>query len=180
MTIPGLARTRRFAARFRRARGGATAVEFGIVALPFIFMMFAILELGLVFVLDTTLENAVIDTGRLIRTGQAQAAGMNQAMFATRVCERMSIFSADCASRLTVDVRVIPRFRNQTPPDPMAGGNFSTAGLGYNGGGAESLILVSAWYRQPLFTPLLSQGLSRLNDGKAVLTATTSFRNEPF
>lgn len=149
-----------------------------MVALPFCLMMFAILELGLVFVTDSVLENATIETGRLVRTGQASAQGMTAAQFKSGVCSRMSIFSADCPSRLTVDVRVIPQF-NTTPPDPMSGGTFNEAGLTYSNGQPGDIVLVRSWYRQPLLTTFMAQGLSRLNDGTVRMTSTTAFRNEP-
>ena len=163
---------------FLRARDGSTAVEFGMVALPFCLMMFAILELGLVFVTDSVLENATIETGRLVRTGQASAQSMTSAGFKTALCSRMGIFSADCANRATVDVRVIPAF-NTAPPDPMSGGTFDTSGLTYTNGNPGDLVLVRVWYTQPLLTTFMSQGLSRLNDGTVRMTATTAFRNEP-
>ena len=171
-------RSRKFAARFLRARDGSAAVEFGMLALPFIFMIFAILELGLVFVIDSVLENAAIETGRLVRTGQASASGMTREQFKTSLCSRMSIFSADCATRATVDVRRIPQFAN-IPPDPLAGGTFDTGSLTYSNGAPGDLMVVRVWYRQPLLTTFLAQALSRLNDGAAMLTVTTAFRNEP-
>ena len=48
------------------------------------------------------------------------------------------------------------------------------------GGNAGDIMLVRAWYQHTLLTPFLAQGLSKLNDGKAYLTATTAFRNEPW
>lgn len=150
-----------------------------MVVLPFCLMIFAILELGIVFVTDSVLENATIETGRLIRTGQASAQGMTADKFKTALCSRMSVFASDCPSRATIDVRVIPQFAT-TPPDPMAGGVFSDAGLTYTNGQPKNIMLVRVWYRQPLVTTFMSQGLSRLNDGTARMTATTAFRNEPF
>jgi len=151
-----------------------------MVALPFCLMMFAILELGLVFVTDSVLENATIETGRLIRTGRAAGLGITTAdEFKASLCTRMSIFAPDCAARATVDVRVIPQFTT-APPDPMSGGLFNAGVLTYCSGGPGSLVLVRVWYRQPLLTTFLAQGLSRLNDGAAMLTATTAFQNEPF
>jgi Flp pilus assembly protein TadG len=161
-----------------RSTNGSAAVEFGMVALPFIMMVFAILELGIVFVTDSVLENATIETGRLVRTGQASAQSMTAATFKTSLCGRMSIFAADCASRATVDVRVIPQFAT-TPPDPMDGGTFNNGVLTYSNGVPGDLVLVRVWYRQPLLTTFLAQGLSRMNDGAAMLTATTAFRTEP-
>jgi len=174
----GRRRRRGFLRSLLHASDGSAAVEFGMVALPFILMVFAILELGIVFVTDSVLENATIETGRLVRTGQASAQSMTAATFKTSLCGRMSIFSADCASRATVDVRVIPQFAT-TPPDPMSGGTFNNGVLTYSNGVPGDLILVRVWYRQPLLTTFLAQGLSRMNDGAAMLTATTAFRNEP-
>ena len=175
-------RSRRFLRVIKRRRGaeeGSAAVEFAIVALPFCFMMFAVLELGLVFVIDSVLENATISTGRLIRTGQAEAQGLTAATFKTKLCANMSIFSSDCSSRAFVDVRQITQF-NTTLPDPMSTGTFNNGSLTYNQGGTGTITVVRVWYKQPLLTPFLSQGLSRLNDGSAMLMSTAAFKNEPW
>lgn len=152
-----------------------------MVAAPFFFMLFAILELGLVFVTDSTVENAVLETGRLVRTGQAQTAAMTAEGFKDEVCERMSLLATDCDNRTTIDVRVIDQFQDVNPPDPMADGEtFDDSELVFEAGQPGSLILIRVWYEQPLITPFLSEGLSRLDNGKMVMTATTTFRNEPY
>ncbi|HZV84326.1 MAG TPA: TadE/TadG family type IV pilus assembly protein [Brevundimonas sp.] len=171
-------RLRPFVGRFIRARDGSAAVEFGMVALPFCLMVFAILELALVFVTDSVLENAAIETGRLVRTGQASASSMTPEQFKTSLCSRMSIFSADCATRAKIDVRVIPQFAT-VPPDPLQSGTFDASQMTYSNGVPGSLMLVRVWYEQPLLTTFLSQALSRTRNGPAILTATTAFRNEP-
>lgn len=172
-------RLTRLAAR-RRAREGSAAVEFAIVALPFFFMMFSVLELAFVFVLDSVLENATIETGRLVRTGQADAQNFNAATFKTNLCNRMSIFTSGCSSKVTVDVRRIPQFTNPNVPDPMSGASFNPNSAAYDGGNPGDIMLVRAWYRHTMFTPFLSQGLSKFSNNEAILTATTAFRNEPY
>lgn len=163
----------------RREREGAAAVEFALVALPFFFMVFALLELGMVFTLDSVLSNATMDTSRLIRTRQAQDTGMTDTQFRDDLCSRMSVFATDCEERVSIDVRVIPAF-NSPLPDPMADGRrFDDSQLVYDPGTANSLVVVRIWYKQPLMTTFLGQGLSRLNDGSARLMTTTAFRNEP-
>lgn len=174
----GLSGGRRWLGGLLRNRDGSAAVEFGLVVLPFCVMIFAILEVALIFTLDSVLENAAIGTGRLVRTGQASAQGMTAAQFKTELCSRMSIFSGDCESKATIDVRVIPQF-NTTPPDPLAGEGFDPSGLTYANGNPGDLILVRVWYEHPLLTTFLSQGLSHVGDRTAMLTATTAFRNEP-
>ena len=95
-------RTARLAGRFARAERGATAVEFALVALPFLMLVFAIIELGLVFLVSITLESAVADVGRTIRTGQVQTGGGSAASFKTAVCDKMSWLGAKCASALSI------------------------------------------------------------------------------
>lgn len=165
----------------RQRREGAAAVEFGMVAAPFFFMLFAIMELGLIFVTDSVLENAVLETGRLVRTGEAWDSGMTGATFKEQLCQRMSVFEGDCGDRASVDVRVITQFRNPAPPDPLQDpANFDEDALMYQQADAGQLVLVRVWYRQPVFSPFLRQALVRTGDGNAMMVSTTSFRNEPF
>lgn len=152
-----------------------------MIAFPFFFMLFAIMEIGLIFVTDAILENATIETGRLIRTGEAAGSRLTAAQFKTALCGRMSIFSADCSGRAHVDVREITQFRNANPPDPLANGEtFQDGDLTYVTGQPGSLMLIRVWYAQPLVTPFLAQALSKLTKGDPMLTATTTFRNEPY
>lgn len=162
----------------RRAEDGAAALEFALVGLPFFFMLFAILEIGLVFTLDAVLENATTDAGRLIRTGQATTRAMTAGQFKDEVCDRMSVFGSDCRSRAAVDVQVIPQF-NAPPGDPMDDGDLQDSEMVYDRGAPGDIVVVRVFYRHPLLTPFLEEGLSRMGDGNAVLTATSAFRNEP-
>jgi Flp pilus assembly protein TadG len=166
--------------RRRNSREGSAAIEFAFVAIPFFLMIFSILELGIVFVLDSTIENAAIDTSRLIRTGQAQTKGLNQASFKSEFCSRMVVFENDCAARTTVDVRVIPQFNVNNVPDPISDDAIDPSKTTYDGGKAGDLVLVRIWYEHPLFTPFLSQSVSRIGPGKVLLGSATAFRNEPF
>ena len=57
-----IAASLRFLRRFRRAEKGATAVEFAMVAAPFFFLLFAMIEIAAVFFTSTVLENAVLES----------------------------------------------------------------------------------------------------------------------
>lgn len=163
----------------RRRREGAAALEFAFIALPFFLLLFAILEVGVVFVLDAVLKNATDDASRLVRTGQAEKDGFTEARFKSELCARMSVFSGDCPSRVTLDVREIEQFTNPDLRDPIVDGQLEPDGLGYESGQPGSLMVVRAWYRHPVVTPMLQQSLSRLKDGSTLLSATVAFRNEP-
>src|ERR1043165_2856334 len=75
--------------RFARQDDGAAGVEFGIVAAPFLALMFAIMETALVFFAGQTLETAVADSARLIMTGQAQTQSFTATQFKSAVCARI-------------------------------------------------------------------------------------------
>jgi Flp pilus assembly protein TadG len=163
-----------------RNRDGSVAIEFAMVAVPFFLMMFAIIEVALILTIDSVLENAVIDTGRLVRTGQASAMGMTGEQFKSQLCSRMSVFAADCEARATIDVRVVTTFDIPPADDPLSTGTFDpNVPLTYSNGAPNSWMLVRVWYEHPLLTSFLSQALSRTEDGAAVLSATTAFKNEP-
>ncbi|GAW41904.1 TadE-like protein [Brevundimonas sp. SH203] len=167
-------------ARRRQGRDGVAAIEFAMVSIPFFLMIFSILELGMVFVLDSMLETATMQAGRLVRTGQAEQQKMTAAGFKTQLCNRMVLFKSDCANRATVDVRVIPQFATPDPADPITNGQIDPTKTIFDGGNPGDLILVRVWYVHPLVTPFLNQATSRVGTGKVLLQAATAFRNEPW
>lgn len=67
---------RRLPRRFTADRCGATAVEFGLIALPFLAMLCATFELGFANYMDETLANSVNDAARAMLTGKLQSAGV--------------------------------------------------------------------------------------------------------
>ena len=75
--------------RFARQQSGSAAVEFGLIALPFFALLFAILETAIIFFAGQALETAVVDSGRLIMTGQAQLKGWDQGAFKNAVCAKI-------------------------------------------------------------------------------------------
>lgn len=165
--------------RFGRDQRGATAVEFGLVAIPFIALMFAILETALVFFAGQTLETATINAARLIRTGQAQQQGLSAAAFKDKVCSQvMALF--DCTAQLKVEVSTFPSFATVDLSKPVdAGGNLKTS-FNYAPGKGGDIVVVRAFYEWPVFVKLLGLDLSNMGNGSHLLSATAAFRNEPF
>ena len=89
MPLP-VATTTNILRRFRRNRRGSAAVEFALVAPLFFGLLFAIIELSMVFFASQVLETAVQDSARLIQTGQAQSGSYTAAQFKTDVCSRVT------------------------------------------------------------------------------------------
>ena len=165
--------------RFRRNRDGSVAVEFSIVVLPFLALTWAILELGLVFFAGQALETGVENASRLIKTGQAQQAGYDEAAFKSAICEYAEAF-LDCAGKLHVDVRTASTFDDIDLSKPISNGVLDTSGFGYEPGGSGSIVIVRAFYEWPTFGRLLGLDLSSTANNKHLLIAVDAFRNEPF
>ncbi len=167
------------ARRFIREQNGAAAVEFALIAVPFLALLFAILETALVFFAGQTLEAAVSDASRLIMTGQAQTAGYSQADFKTQVCNRIAgLF--DCSGGVYVDVKQYSSFTSVNTASPVTNGTFDTTKMAYVPGGPGCIEVVTLYYQWPIYVSLLGNNLSNLNGSKRLLVATAVFRNEPY
>ena len=166
--------------RFARRNDGAAAVEFGMVAAPFLALMFAIMETALVFFASQTLETAVADSARLIMTGQAQSQSFDATAFKNSVCSKIGgLFN--CQGGLYVDVKTYTSFGsvdNSAPVD--ANGNLKTSNFGYTPGGPGEIVVVRLMYQWPVYASLLGFNLSNMGGNKRLLMATAAFRNEPY
>ena len=167
-------------ADFRHDASGATAVEFGLVALPFLALLFAILETSLIFFAGQTLETAVVNTARLIRTGQAQQLGYGVTNIRTSICSQV-ITLANCAGNLQLDVRTYATFSSINLAKPLnAQGNLDTSNFTYAAGHGGDIVVVRAFFEWPVWSKLLGLGFGNLTNGNHLLSATAAFRNEPF
>jgi Flp pilus assembly protein TadG len=177
--------------RFMRRQDGAVAVEFALILLPFLALMFGIMETSLVFFADQTLETAVADSARLIMTGQAQNGAWQPADFKQRVCARIyGLFTCDSSAFVSsstspnvyVNVQTYSSFGGITYTPPLdRNGNLDSSGFGYNTGGPGNIVVVQLFYQWPIFVSLMNLGsLSNMAAHSRLLVATAAFRNEPY
>lgn len=166
--------------RFVRRQDGTAAIEFGLVALPFLALTFAILETALVFFADQTLENAASEAGRLVMTGQAQNAGYSQSDFKNAVCGYLAGGLFDCTNGVYVDVKTYTNFASVSTASPVVNGQFDTTKMNYSPGKQGDIVVVSLYYQWPIYVSLLGSNLSNLNGNYRLLVATSVFRNEPY
>ncbi len=161
-----------------RDRGGATAVEFGIIALPFLALMGAIFESALCFLAGQILDTAVNDAARLIRTGQAQAGSYSEAQFTTEICNRLYVLF-DCTG-LSIDSKVYTNFTLADTALPISDNKFDDSSFSFQMGGSSEIVVVRAFYQYPLYFNKLGLNLANLGNGTRLLSGVAAFRNEPF
>ena len=120
-----LAATRNVLRRFRRNRRGAAAVEFALVAPLFFALLFAIIEVALVFFASQVLETVTQDSARTDhdRSGAGRRNTPRQQFKDDLVCAKVTVLF-DCENGIYVDVQSYPAFTTVTITDPIDAGNF--------------------------------------------------------
>ncbi|MGT2479640.1 TadE/TadG family type IV pilus assembly protein [Methylobacterium oryzae CBMB20] len=183
------------AARFARARGGATAVEFALVAVPFFALVGACLENGIVFWEQEILQQAVADASRQIYTGAFQTTNAGTTDSATlmgrfrrAICTqpngtpRITIFN--CAN-VRVSITQASSYTAASPVSPVATNasgvsDWNANFAGYSCAGASAIVIVQAAVDIPVFFPLLGAAVANLPNNRRVLQAATVFKVEPY
>lgn len=162
-----------------RGESGAALIEFAIVAIPFLMLLFAAVEVGFVFWGMYDLESATEDAARQIRTGQVQAEAMDEDSFKAVLCGKVTLLS-QCNTKLRLDVRSFTQFGEigGNLPSPLNEIGELKDILDWQPGGAGAIVLVSAFYEWPLLNIVSSVSLSNMPSGGRLLRASTAFRNE--
>ncbi len=164
---------------------GVTAVEFGILALPFFTIIFAILETTMVFLASQVLDSAVEDASRMIRTGRAQAANYDMDDFRDLMCGyTFNLF--DC-SAIRIKVAKINSFSSTTTSNAVQSCDYTTTktcdwtlAQDFTPGTGREVIQVFAYYRWPLLINLPYFNFRNQPDNYRLIGGTRVFRNEPF
>jgi Flp pilus assembly protein TadG len=159
-------------------RRGATAVEFALVAAPFIAHLIAILETCLVCFAQEVLQTATTESARLIMTGQAQTQNLSSNQYKTDVCNyAAALFTC---SAIYVNVQNFTSFSGMTQLNPLQSGNFNSSAMNFSMGGPGDIVLVQVFYQWPIILGPLGFNLSNMNGNSRLLVGTAVFRNEPY
>jgi Flp pilus assembly protein TadG len=175
--------------RFLADEHAATAVEFALVAAPFLALIVAIIQTFLVIFAGQLLETVVSQSSRQILTGQAQSAGLSKNQFATQVCDQVRILF-DC-SNLMIDVETYTSFSGTNLSSAFPQTNSTLPALTfnaqgqvtntwqYNPGSPGQVVVVRVMYQWPVFGGPLGFNLANLPNGNRLIMAAAAFQNEP-
>ena len=165
--------------RFAGHNRGVAAIEFALVILPFLALLFAIIETAIVFFATQVLETAVADSARLVLTGQAQNGGFTQASFKNAVCARVNALF-DCQSKMYIDVRTFADFSAISMSSPTDANGNVINNFVYQPGGPGDIVVVRLIYPWPIYMQLWNPSLTNMSGNSRLLVSTAAFRNEPF
>lgn len=166
---------------FLRDETGASAVEFAMVAAPFLGLLIGIIQTFVVFFAGLQLEVIVNKTSRMILTGQAQDANMSQAAFAQALCKNIGVLFT--CSKLMINVQAYSSFAAASTTAPTL--TFNAQGQVTNTwnfvpGSPGQIVVVQVMYQWPVMLGPLGFNLSSLANGNRLLMATAAFKNEPY
>jgi Flp pilus assembly protein TadG len=183
---------RRGGRSWRKNESGATAIEFAMVIGPFLGVLFAVIEVGLVYFAQISIENANEAAARVFRTGQAQKQHWTQNRFKQQICKEVATFIG-CDGNLIVDVRSHDTFAEMAEdlPNPLsaAGGFNPNYQAAFNPGGPSQVVLVTVFYDWKLFigmpglgdfTGKLGLGLGNMPDGSRLISSGFIGKTEPY
>ncbi len=186
-------RIKRFLCQARHDDDGATAIEFAILGLPFAALLFGIVEISVLFFMDSTVHHALSEVSRKVRTGEFQASGGGAAAFKAAVCAEMS--GVGNCNNLRIDVVSAGdgKFSSLTLPDtfpPCTGTPAQKAACEasppsipastYTNTTSGQVVIVRVQYVHHLSVPSALTHLANAPGNTHIITATTAFKNEPF
>jgi Flp pilus assembly protein TadG len=158
---------------FRTDEQGSTALEFAFVA-PLLFVaLMSLIEIGVLGMTVASVDAAVVDAARRIRTGRDDAA-VNAQAFEDQICAKIGGNLDQCRDRTTTSVKRYTKFADANavataPPD----GTFDKGGPG-------DIVIVKVNYRWPLLTPYLGEGVQQAGPAEVTIPARSAFKNEPY
>lgn len=168
-----------------RNNDGVTAVEFAFFAIPFIFLLVGMVEIGMLSTAGTLLQGATDDAARLIRTGQAQESADPQGAFEDKLCEKVNLL-VNC-NNLVYEVIKIDENQgfggiseNMDLIEPTFDANGDLQSDGFDPGSENSLIIVRVTYHYPLLSPFVGPFLSDEGKNTKLLMSTAIIQNEPY
>nr|WP_307233123.1 TadE/TadG family type IV pilus assembly protein [Pararhizobium capsulatum] len=176
--------------RLAREKGGATAIEFAILALPFFVVTFASIETFVAFFGEQVLANANDTMARKIRTGEVtfglgRTTDKTKDQFRELYCDEISFFLSCDTDRLYIDVRSFTTFADIPTEIPRTGTDLNTATV-FTPGGAEKINVVRSYYRWEVMTDLVRPYVTKLRSAGSsmphdyLMVATNTVVNEAY
>ena len=177
---------------FLSDRGGAAAVEFAIVAVPFLGLCAAIIQVAFLIWAAQNFDRALQNGVRGLLTGQFQLARASQSnaqsvqdALKDQICGTGSarIPTLFRCADLKVDVTTSSNFSGSTAGTPYNAqtGTWSTGfGSNYTCPKPGTIVTVTAAVEFPTFLGLLGVNLKTFANGSHLLMSTAVFRTEPY
>ena len=196
-SLLGKARKARFGGRsFARDDAGTAALEFAIVSMPFLIMVYGVINGGMYFYAVNCVDRGVEDAARFIRTGEAQKGtipgGSGSALtvggFKSLVCAQASSF-IDCSKLQILIQSSAPDWAAINPMTCPTSGNLAAGAISSGDntpvatvtGTQGAHVLITACYKWELgaYLPFVHFD-TKFGDGSTLIQSSVALQIEPY
>ena len=178
---------------------GTTAIEFAILGVPFLALLFGIVELAMIFFISSTTQHALESSAREIRTGELLEAGEGLTKLRDNICLEMTNVG-DCDNlRIDVITTNTGKFTDLSLPvsptptvctgtaqeisdceDAAAAAAPVMPADNWACTSGGDVVMIRIQYVHPLSVPSALTKLSNSTGNTRIISHTTAFKNEPF
>ena len=169
---------------------GQTGIELALVGLPFLTMMFGIINTGMYFYAMNCLDRAVEDTARYLRTGEAQKGTVANlttvGQFRNMVCSKATSYIK--CTNLQISIQKSTDWGTIQPVTCITNGAL-TAGvqstdltpIATGMGTQNTKLLIAACYKWDMgkYLPFVHWD-AKFPDGSALIQSSTALQIEPY
>lgn len=157
---------------------GATAVEFALVGIPFVFMVIGVVEMGLMFTSQSLLEASTNNAARQIRIGAVQEGG-GEDLFRQELCDFADVLIT--CEELQYQVIPMDDFGEaENFPDATFDDEGDLEDQQFDAGGVSDVIMIRTAYQYPIKTPLFRLMLTNNGGSTRSMLSTVVLRTEPY
>ncbi len=166
---------------FKRWAGnteGTTAIEFSLMAIPYIFLTVGIIELSIMYASASLLEGATGSAARLIRTGQLQQGGGDpETVFREALCDYATVL-IQC-NDIQLEVLHMENFPEAGASTAQFDEDGNLVSGGFDAGGSDETILIRVAYRYHMMTPFVGTLLAGPSNERLFIS-TIVLQTEPY
>lgn len=165
--------------RWVKNKEATTAIEFSLLAIPYIFLTVGIIELAITYATASLLEGAVADAARMVRTGQLQQSGAAdpEAVFRTALCDYAQVL-INCDD-VVIESMTLNSYYDYASAGPIYDEDGNMISSGFNAGGVNDRVLIRAAYRYTMMTPFIGPLLAG-PDNTMLFMSTIVLQTEPY
>ncbi len=185
--------------RLHRDRRGAAAIEYAIVSPVFLFLLFSIIEMGMIMLSATAIESATSIAARTARIGDDGGTGDLVGFIREEV--RARSWGMVNADKILITTDLVTSYENlpkpeqclatPTPPigtcppgepfidadgDGIYDGNLPALNLGTS----SEIVRLRVYYPAHIFSPLTGALMEQTAEGEYLISSTTMVKNEPY
>ena len=199
MNFPRLTALMHPVKRIRKSESGSTALEFGVLAIPFFMIIVATVETLVAFAGEQILVNAVDKMSRQLRTGEitfnmGRTTDLTEAEFRELFCNEIKIVlscsnSISSDQKLFIDLKNVVNYSDIDVGIPKVSSadyaELDTSGFEYSPGGSGSINVLRVYYKWDVTVDLIRPYITNIRPGAEgseyyLMVSTMAFRNEGY